>query len=403
MLALLRCTPNFSRLGEDRPHEIWFAGVTLLGLLPVLIDVMHGTKIIGLTTLFVAGCSCSSEGPNSSGDSTSDSGIVVTATGTESESGSGSGSSDGPRLDVGNPGSTDGDTDGCVDVTVSVDPVIPTLVLLVDQSGSMTANFDGVSRWEATYDTLMDPVDGVVIELEDRVRFGLSLYTSDDGFQGPMCPIMTTVPPALSNHAAIDAVYSLEAPLEDTPTGDAIDVVASELVLFPEPGPKGIVLATDGEPDTCEEPDPQNGQVEAVTAAQNAFTDDIRTYIVSVGDDVSDAHLQEMANAGAGKDPMEMVDPEPFYKALDPQQLVDAFKQIIADFVTCEFTLNGEIIGDPCDGTVRVDGMEIECGTEWDATSPTTIELLGGACDLIKDGEEHTIEVVFPCGSVNIP
>jgi hypothetical protein len=267
----------------------------------------------------------------------------------------------------------------------------------------MTANFDGVSRWDATYETLMDPDAGVVIELEDRVRFGLSLYTSDGGFDGGTCPMMNTVPPALMNHATIDAVYSLEGPLGDTPTGEAIDHVAAELVAFSEPGPKGIVLATDGEPDTCAEPNPQNGQPEAVAAAENAFTDGIRTYVVSVGNDVSDVHLQEMANAGAGKLPTDMMDPEPFYKALDPQQLVDAFKQIIADFVTCEFTLDGEIVGDPCEGTVEVDGIPLECGVEWDSTSSTTIELLGGACELLKDGEEHTIEVVFPCGTVAVP
>lgn len=374
---------------------------------------MRGTKIIGGVLLFLAGCSCGVDKSGASGDGsdTGEEGIVFTDSldsGTDEDSNSESGDTlgTGPRFDVLDPmtsGMGDAGDDGCVDVTVSVDPVIPTLVLLVDQSGSMTSNFSGQSRWNATYDTLMDPVDGVVIELEDRVRFGLGLYTSQNGNAGPMCPILTSVPPALGNHAAIDAVYSMEGPGGDTPTGDSIDVVAADLVAFVEPGPKGIVLATDGEPDTCEMPNPQNGQLEAVTAVQNAYTDDIRTFIISVGADVSDAHLQEMANAGAGKNPGDMVDPEPFYKALNPQELVDAFKQIIADFVTCDFTLNGEILGDPCDGTVRVDGEILECGVDWDATSSTTIELLGGTCDLIKDGEDHTIEVIFPCGSVQIP
>lgn len=372
---------------------------------------MRGTKIIGGALLFITGCSCGMKGSESSGaESGTDDGIFFTDSsdmGTDDSSdSSGDTLGTGTRLDVFESMSSsmgDAGDDGCVDVTVSVDPVIPTLALLVDQSGSMTSNFSGQSRWNATYDTLMDPTDGVVIELEDRVRFGLSLYTSNNGNAGPVCPVMTTVPPALGNHAAIDAVYSMEGPQGDTPTGDSIDVVAAELVAFTEPGPKGIVLATDGEPDTCEEPNPQNGQLEAVTAAQNAYTDDIRTYVISVGADVSDAHLQEMANAGVGKNPGDMTDPAPFYKALNPQELVDAFQQIIADFITCEFTLNGEIVGDPCDGTVRVDGQIVECGTDWDATSSSTIELLGGTCDLIKDGEDHTIEVTFPCGSVEIP
>lgn len=368
---------------------------------------MRGIKNTWISTLVVLlGCSCSHrEGDEGRGTGTDGNPFHTTTEGSGTGTGTSSGTGAGFRLDL-PPGGGTGPIDstgGCVDVTVPVEPVIPTLLLLVDQSGSMTADFSGLSRWDATYDTLMNPTTGVVAELEDRVRFGLSLYTSENGFDGPTCPIVTTVPPALSNHGAIDAVYSVELPVEDTPTGDSIDAIVPVLDAYPEEGPKGIVLATDGEPDTCEEPDPQNGQAEAVLAAQNAYDLDIRTFVVSVGEDVSAAHLQEMANAGAGKDPADMTDPEPFYRALDPGELVDAFKQIIADFVTCEFTLEGEIVGDPCEGTVMVDGRELECGTEWDAPTPTTIELLGGVCDLIKDGEEHTIEVVFPCDGFNVP
>ena len=39
------------------------------------------------------------------------------------------------------------------------------------------------------------------------------------------------------------------------------------LLNDPAPGDKVIVLATDGEPDTCAEPNPQNGQGVAVAAA----------------------------------------------------------------------------------------------------------------------------------------
>jgi len=291
--------------------------------------------------------------------------------------------------------------EGCLDVTLSVEPVIPTLTLLIDQSGSMGFNFQGSTRWEATYDTLMDPVDGVVPTLEDRVRFGLALYTNDE--ESGVCPDLTEAPPAVGNAAAIDAVYGPATPLNETPTGESLDLVATNLAAMPFPDPKGIVLATDGEPDTCAQPNPQNGQPEAIAAAQNAWVLGIQTYIISVGDQVSETHLQEMANAGAGKDPMEMVDPEPYYQALNPTDLVDAFQQIIADFVTCEFTLDGEIVGDPCKGEVYLDGEIIECGVDWDATSDSTVELIGGTCDLIKDGEEHTIEAVFPCDAVFVP
>lgn len=363
-------------------------------------------KHISLATLlYVAGCACSPEGMDDSGTGGID---TDTFTSTDDSGESESGSNDqgsGPRFDLPDFTTSDGDLDddgGCVDVTVDVEPVIPTLVMLIDQSGSMTSDFNGVSRWNAVYDTLMDSTDGVVLQLEDRVRFGLALYTSNGGDAGGTCPMMVEEPPVLNNYVAIDTTYAPEGPGGDTPTGDSIDVVAATLMAFPEPGPKGIVLATDGEPDTCEVPNPQTGQAEAIAAAQNAYTDGISTYIISVGNQVSEQHLQEMANAGVGKLPTDMMDPAPFYQALDSQQLVDAFQAIIAEFVSCEFTLNGEITGDPCDGTIEIDGQEIDCGVDWDATSSDTIELLGDACELIKDGEDHTIEVTFPCGSVEV-
>ena len=63
---------------------------------------------------------------------------------------------------------TDG---GCAEVQVQVDPIIPTLVLLVDQSGSMDSDFSGQPRWDALYETLMDPATGVVTTWPAWFRF----------------------------------------------------------------------------------------------------------------------------------------------------------------------------------------------------------------------------------------
>src|SRR5688572_21933546 len=144
-----------------------------------------------------------------------------------------------------------------------IEPETPTIVLLVDQSGSMTEDFGGTDRWQAIYDTLMDPDDGVIAPKQSAVRFGLTLYTSHDGSEGGMCPILTEVPPALDNFDAMDDVFAPAEPDDETPTGESLAAVAATLDAFTEPGPKAIVLATDGEPDSCAEPNPQNGQAES--------------------------------------------------------------------------------------------------------------------------------------------
>ena len=310
-----------------------------------------------------------------------------------------------PKFDVGSPTvePSDDSTGGCGEVDVAIDQTIPTLVLLVDQSGSMTSNFQGVSRWNAVYDTLMEPTSGVVARLQDDVRFGLALYTSHDGDAGGECPLLTTVDPMIGNFDGIEAVYQSEVPQDETPTGESLAAIAEDLAALDVDGPKAIVLATDGEPDTCAEPNPQNGQPEALAAAQAAWDQDIRTYVISVGNDVGEEHLQAMANVGAGKD-AEDPDPEPYYQALSPDQLVSAFDSIVAGFVSCSFAVDGIVdLEKACEGTVILDGVELECGTDWDVPDPGTLELLGEACEVLKDGDEHDVSASWPCGVVAPP
>jgi hypothetical protein len=293
---------------------------------------------------------------------------------------------------------------GCADVEVTVEPETPTIVLLIDQSGSMDENFGGTPKWEAVYETLMDPDDGVIRPLESTIRFGLTLYTGpteDD--EDRICPQLTEVPPALDNFDAMDAVFAAEGPADETPTGESLAEVAVTLDAFDEPGPKAIVLATDGEPDTCAQPNPQQGQPEALEAAQSTFDLGIETFILSVGDDVGEEHLQEMANAGIGLDPQGPMD-APFWVALDAQELADAFAEIVGGFVGCSFELNGIVtLDDYCEGTVLLDGMPLSCPEEWHMLDDHTIELLGQACETLQDGQSHTVSADFPCGGVAIP
>lgn len=361
-------------------------------------------KYITSVFAFLSGCSCGSPSEEGDEDGSSSSGIHLDSSSSSGEDDEES-MSDSIRLDfqVDQDIPASDETSECVEVTLSVDPVIPTMVLLVDQSGSMTSGFGDGTRWEAVYNTLMDPVSGVVFTTQERIRFGLSLYTSNGGDAGGVCPMLTSVDPDISNYEAIETAFSTAAPVNDTPTGDSLDAVALALAAMSGNEPRAIVLATDGEPDTCEVPNPQLGQAESIAAAQSAWNLGLQTFVLSVGSEVSQTHLQEMANAGSGKDPLDMMDPTPYYQALNPDQLVAAFDEIINSFVSCTFTIDGQILGDPCEGTVLLDGEPIECTDGWNATDDSTIELLGETCESLKDGEPHTVEVVFPCDSVYIP
>jgi hypothetical protein len=355
------------------------------------------------TTSETPGSTTVSSNSGSSGSDESSGGPPATSGSTSGDSSTGEDPSDADSSGGTTSGllpESSGSTMDCPSAEVQFEPVIPTVILLIDQSGSMTAGFDGTNRWNAVRTALIDPDTGVIAALQDSVRFGLALYTSAGGDAGGECPIIAEVEPLMGGLDAITNVYENESPTGDTPTGDSIDAVVAALADDMSDGPKIIVLATDGEPDTCEIPNPQTGQGEAIAAVENAFTEDVQTFVISVGNDVSEGHLQDLANAGVGWMPG---DPDaPFYVPSDQAAMVAAFEDIINGVRSCVLTLDTAILPGQADqGTVTVNGMEIPFDDDdgWRVNSPTEIELLGASCQAIQEGDvEVTVE--FSCQAI---
>ena len=299
--------------------------------------------------------------------------------------------------DPGNPGGGGGDDD-CASVQVDLTDTIPTVMLLVDRSGTMDFDFANTSRWWAVYDTLFDDQVGVVKRLEQDVRFGMALYTADNG----VCPIIEQMAPAMGNYLPLRGLYESYDPVDETPTAVSIDAMVTTLSGIQETGPKIIVVATDGEPDTCEVPDPDGlpeARSAAVGAAQRAHMAGIDLYIISVGDQIAQSHLQDMANAGVGK-PLGGPDNAPYYQAFNADALVGAFDSIIGGVRSCSFGIDGRVDPDQAEyGTVTLDGRELAYGTEWHLSDESTLELLGEACTTLMQGD-HTVEAEFTCGSI---
>jgi hypothetical protein len=313
-----------------------------------------------------------------------------------------------PKMQLGGLGGTDGGGVGgssgvCADAKITLDKQIPNVLLLIDQSSSMNASFGGSDRWQVLRTALMTPGTGIVNTLQAEVRFGLSLYSGRNGAMP--CPELTNVLPALNNFAAIDETYPVptSAIIDDTPTGESIDKARDTLLGVSDPGPKVIVLATDGEPDTCQFYDsmPDEGRAVAIKAAEDAFQVGVFTFYISVGDDISDMHATEMANVGQGyprNDPMQR-----FYRANSQAELKDAFQTIVNGVRSCAFALNGMVKdGAEAQGTVVLDGavLPLDDPDGWHLSSPTTIQLDGKACDTIKDDKKHELSASFTCGSI---
>jgi hypothetical protein len=305
--------------------------------------------------------------------------------------------------------SSGSDGNDCPSVTVSPMPRIPTVQLLIDQSGSMDSGFGGTSRWNAVKQALVAG-NGVITTLQDQVVFGASLYTYKQGTDAT-CPRITKTPTRmLNNGSAISSLLNSAGPDADTPTGESIRKVIEDFAQNP-PGASSvpvILLATDGEPDRCADPNANDelSRQMSVDAAAAAYTAGIRTIVLSVGNDVGDDHLQKVANAGAGMDPA--TGTAPFYKANNPGELSAALSSIITGILSCELDLSGEVDTSRAgEGIVSLSNNGGACGaagnlsygTDWELVDANTIRVLGGACDALKTGT-CTLQATFACGVI---
>ncbi len=290
---------------------------------------------------------------------------------------------------------------GCPNVSVQLSPQTPTVQLLIDQSGTMEENFPGSSdRWNAVRSSLVGQ-NGVVTALQDSVEFGATLYTSNRGrTEGQPCPLLQSTSPKKGSLADINQLFVDHDPFIDTPTAESVLAVANE---FPQAdGPRIIVLATDGLADTCDDYDAHNPATAAFVenTIQSVYQDKgIETYVLAVGPGLTDNHMQRMANAGQGLDLA--TGGAPFYVANNQADLTTAFDTIIRGARTCTFQTDGEV-GRPAEGTVTLNGENLVYETDWILQDPTTLELLGSACDTFLQEDAVRLDAEFPCGSVII-
>ncbi len=282
----------------------------------------------------------------------------------------------------------------CPSVSFMATQVIPSIQLVIDRSGSMgeTLPNTNTTRYQAMRDALVG-TNGVVGQLQSKVHFGASLYSSDSP-----CPrLYNTAARTLNNFTQVKSLIDSQSPNGNTPTPGAIDQAAASFASNPPPmgSPPIIVLATDGLPNSCNGND---SQPESIMAAKNAYTAGIRTFILGIAG-VNDGFLQQMANAGQG---VQQNQPNAkYYTANSPAELQMAFQQIIGGVVSCELMINGTVDPEQAKGgSVELNGMQLTYGQDWEVVNGTTIRLLGQACETLKSSSNPQVKASFPCGSI---
>jgi hypothetical protein len=319
--------------------------------------------------------------------------------------------------------------DECIKVVSGFQKMIPTVLVLVDRSGSMDKPFEaGLDRWTTVRRILTDPTSGLLKSLQDDVQFGLALYTSVNPVGGPStvfesgCPLMVEEPIALNNFDAIATKYGAtelipKRPGEQgnfthvggTPTSESVLKVTETLKAFASTGPKAIILATDGDPDNCMDAAANDGNPAgeamskqmSVDAVKAAFTAGIKTYVIGVGDEASQAHLKDLAVSGQGGD----ATAQP-YSGMTASQLEAAFKEVIGAERSCTFPLMVDI---PIPafhiktGNVQLGAQTLtyEDPNGWTLTQDAvtkmqSVVLQGSACEAAKSSNDD-VNISFPC------
>lgn len=282
----------------------------------------------------------------------------------------------------------------CPAVTFTPMPKTPSILLVLDRSGSMSNSDISPTRFKAMRNALVDTTNGIVTQLESKAYFGSELYTCSGSNLD-----LKNVGRALNNASAIRTSLDNNGPSDNTPTAAAIDAAVASFATTPPPAdsPPVIVLATDGEPNSCSGSS-TNAKTESVNAAAAAYAAGIPVYVLAIATG-NNSHFQDVANAGQG---WQTGDPNvTYYPVTNAADLQSAFQTIINGVISCDLSLTAAIDENQAmSGTLTINGVQQTYGTDWVLVGGNTIRVQGAACTTLKTTDNPDVEATFPCGSI---
>ncbi|EDM81939.1 hypothetical protein PPSIR1_05713 [Plesiocystis pacifica SIR-1] len=310
----------------------------------------------------------------------------------------------------------------CVELSATLEPVPPNVMMVLDKSGSMFTNTwdhdnnggtPQITRWNSLYDV----VDNITTTFDDSINFGANLFPSTlaQNIYGPQACTTSNFPEVTvgeNNSAQILATIpgpGVTASYGGTPATLGVTTAYNHLTSLDPELPRAMILVTDGAAN-CDQNAANNFQLFDVyddglpvivgTAAANG----VPTYVVGI--DI----INQTINDGIGGDP-NGINPTvvlnevaaaggtgSFFNTEDQAELEAALTDVVASVQTCTIPLSEEPFF-PEFTEVIVGGqswdMINDCGDGdgWFYSDPyTTIELCGAACDALKQAGEADID-----------
>ena len=302
-----------------------------------------------------------------------------------------------------------GPPDAGMDAAVCVPGNVPLqasrveVVFVVDRSGSMLANFDGLppvgselSRWE----TLRLSMQTALSVFDDRIGVGAKFFPSrsmrptEDS-----CAVFPGLDVAIGpgHTPGVIAQFDVWRPAGGTPLGPATrEAIAALLARADENTAQFIVVATDGQP-TCTD-DAVRQALEAVREAHELHG--IDSYVVGIAStDPEVAILDALAIEGGRARAAE--ETRRFYDARDPALLEGLLSEITRDLTQCVF--NVPFPPGPDDTIdVLVAGVSVPRdaartdGWDWTSDRRAQLSLFGDACTRAIDAG-GSVRAIITC------
>lgn len=318
----------------------------------------------------------------------------------------------------------------CDEIKVTLKPIVPSMQLVLDKSGSMLTLWDHdanpntatVTRWFSLYAV----VDKLLTNFNAKFNFGMNLFPSksaNGNYNSGACPVNANVEVPVSplNKDAILAVLPAQNNMTikgGTPAAAGMTAAVNHLKTLDPMSPRLIALITDGAANCAANaiPPPLFEMYDQTvhTVVDNAFkVDKIPTYVIGIATAnmvspvVMDGNpdginpytkLNELAVLG-GK-PKNNPN-EKFYNANNQIELDAALDAIITDAQSCVIPLDVEP-GFPEFTKVKIGGVLIpkimNCGNQngWKYVDPAppyaAIELCGTACASLKQTGAADVE-----------
>ena len=314
------------------------------------------------------------------------------AAGTGSSSGGGSGSTTGGN-------SSDPTKCGVLNFMLAKGGT-PDLLIVQDISGSMaqteddqTASAGTPSKWTE----ISAAIQSVVGQIS-TVDWGLMMFPTNGGNQ--CAPSTADVPVGASTATAISAKLMATTPNGSTPTADTIDAAVKYLQGVTDGNAKYILLATDGEPNSCSGGgDDAAGAEKAITAAATAG---ISTFVVGIG---TTGGAQTTLNAMAVAGKQAQAGATSYYPVTSQAALETVLKNVTGQIVSCSYALQ-TAPANPDLVDIQEDGMTIprdQTHTNgWDfGPGDLSINFYGAACSNLQNGSVSNVGAVYGCPPIS--